>query len=240
MSDSDETGPTALLLFSGGQDSATALGWALERFPRVDTVGFTYGQRHVVEMEARAAVRHAVAATFPVWGARLGEDRVLDAGVLAELGGSTLTGEGAIEAPEDALPNTFVPGRNLLFLTLAAALAWQRSIGHLVAGVCETDDSGYPDCRDDTVKAMQVALNLGMDSRFVLHTPLMWLDKAQTWRLAERTGGEAWVEVVRTRTHTCYEGTRDTLHAWGYGCGRCPACRLRASGWRRYRHGPGA
>lgn len=224
----------AVVLLSGGQDSATVLAWALARFQRVDTIGFEYGQRHAVEMEARDSVRQALADLDPHWAERLGEDRVLDASVLADLGGSTLTDAGAIEAPPDGLPNTFVPGRNLLFFTLAAAWAWQRGARHVVSGVCETDSSGYPDCRDDTVKAMQVALNRGMDAHFVLHAPLMWLDKGETWRLAHQLGGDALVEVVRTRTHTCYEGVRGTLHPWGYGCGTCPACRIRADGWAAY------
>ncbi len=226
---------SALVLFSGGQDSAACLAWALERFERVETVGFAYGQRHDVELEARQGVLEALGAGFPAWAQRLGADRVLDAGVLGQISDTALTREAEIAYDERGLPNTFVPGRNLLFLTLAAALAQRQGIRHLVAGVCETDYSGYPDCRDDTIKAMQVALNLGMAERFVLHTPLMWLDKAQTWELTEALGGEALVDLVVERTHTCYHGERSRRHPWGYGCGTCPACRLRAEGWRRYR-----
>ena len=225
----------ALVLFSGGQDSTAALAWALERFAGVETVGFAYGQRHSVELEARRSVLAGLRETSPAWGDRLGEDRVLDADILGQISDTALTREAAIAYDEQGLPNTFVPGRNLLFFTLAAALAHRRGIRHLVAGVCETDSSGYPDCRDDTVKALQVTLNLGMAERLVLHTPLMWLDKAQTWQLLEELGGEALVALARERTHTCYRGDRQHRHPWGYGCGACPACELRAEGWYRYR-----
>ncbi len=224
----------ALVLFSGGQDSTAALAWALERFAGVETVGFAYGQRHDVELEARRAVLAGLREACPAWGQRLGADQVLDAGVLGEISDTALTREAAIAYDAQGLPNTFVPGRNLLFFTLAAALAHRRGIRHLVAGVCETDSSGYPDCRDDTVKALQVALNLGMAERLALHTPLMWRNKAQTWLLLESLGGDTLVELARERTHTCYRGDRQHRHPWGYGCGACPACELRAEGWRRY------
>jgi 7-cyano-7-deazaguanine synthase len=224
----------ALVLLSGGQDSGTCLAWALERFARVETLGFDYGQRHVVELECRAAVRDGLAALRPDWGARLGEDHTLDLGVLGRMSETALTREAEITLDAGGLPSTFVPGRNLLFLTFAAALAVRRGIRHLVGGMCETDYSGYPDCRDDTIKAMQVALNLGMDQRFVLHTPLMWRDKAQTWQLAEALAGEPLVSLLVRETHSCYLGVRDTLHPWGHGCGGCPACVLRRNGWERY------
>lgn len=219
----------ALVLFSGGQDSTACLAWALERFPHVETVGFAYGQRHHVELACRGPVRDAVAAR---WGG-LGPDHVLDlAGAFAGLGATALTSEAEITMGAEGLPTTFVPGRNLMFLTMAAALAYRRGLRHIVGGMCETDFSGYPDCRDDTVKAMQIALNLGMARRFVLHTPLMWLDKAATWAMAERLGLlEATVEL----THTCYRGDRSHRHDWGYGCGACPACLLRAEGWAKFR-----
>lgn len=221
----------AIVLYSGGQDSATCLAWALDRFDRVETVGFAYRQRHAVELEVR---REFLAGLPQPWRSRLGEDHRIDASVLADLGDTAMTAETAIAIAEDGLPTTFVPGRNLVFLTLAAALAYRRGLRHIVTGVCETDYSGYPDCRDDTVKALQVALNLGMERRFVLHTPLMWIDKAGTWALAERLGGRALVELVREHTHSCYRGDRSRRHDWGYGCGDCPACRLRAQGWERY------
>ena len=224
----------ALVLFSGGQDSATCLAWALERFGRVETLGFDYGQRHRVELACRDAVRAGILAGFPGWAARLGEDHTLPLAALGAISDTALTREGEIRLREDGLPNTFVPGRNLVFLTFAAALAYRRGLRHLVAGMCETDYSGYPDCRDDTIKALQVALNLGMDRRFVLHTPLMWRDKAATWRLAERLGGAGLVELIRVESHSCYLGDRSALHDWGHGCGSCPACALRRAGWERY------
>jgi 7-cyano-7-deazaguanine synthase len=231
-------GEGALVLFSGGQDSTTALAWALERFGRVETVGFDYGQRHHVELDCREPIREGLGGLKPDWGDRLGEDHLLDLAVLGQVSDTALTREAEIAFGTDGLPNTFVPGRNLLFFTLAAALAYRRGIRHLVGGMCETDYSGYPDCRDDTLKALQVAINLGMDSRLVLHTPLMWLDKPQTWRMADTMGGPELVELIRTGTHSCYLGDRNRLHDWGYGCGRCPACELRENGWRRYREGP--
>ena len=234
------TDGSALVLFSGGQDSTTTLAWALDRYDHVETVGFDYRQRHAVELEVRSVVVDSLRARFPQWGNRLGEDHLVDLRVLGQISETSLTGGMAIAMADDGLPNTFVPGRNLIFLNFAAAIAYRRGIRHIVTGVCETDYSGYPDCRDDTTKAMQLALNLGMDTRFVLHTPLMWIDKAETWSLADALGGEILVEVVRTQTHTCYEGQREHLHDWGYGCGACPACDLRAAGYRKYSAGRGA
>ncbi len=231
---------SALVLFSGGQDSTTCLAWALERFDRVETVGFDYRQRNRVELEARPKVRAAIVAAFPRWAARLGDDHVIDLAALAAISDSAMTRDVAIAARADGLPNTFVPGRNLLFLTCAAAIAYRRGLRRIVAGMCETDYSGYPDCRDDTIKAMQLALNLGMQRRFVLETPLMWRDKAATWELARDLGGDALVELIRTETHSCYKGDRSHLHDWGYGCAACPACELRASGWRRWREATGS
>lgn len=225
----------ALVLFSGGQDSATCLAWACETFGRVETVGFDYRQRHGIELTTRDAFRQALGERFPAWMARLSEDRLLDAGALADIGASAMIEDVAIEMGANGLPTTFVPGRNILFLTLAAALAYRRGLKHIITGVCETDYSGYPDCRDDTVKAVQVALNLGMESRFVLHTPLMWIDKAGTWAMAERLGGTPLIELIVEHTHSCYVGDRTHRHDWGYGCTACPACELRAAGWRRWK-----
>lgn len=225
----------AIVLFSGGQDSATCLAWALDQFERVETVGFNYGQRHAVELACRETVRAGLAKLNPIWAQRLGEDHMLDLGVLGQISDTALTKDAEIKMTASGLPSTFVPGRNLLFLTLTAALAYRREIKHLVTGVCETDYSGYPDCRDDTIKALQVALNLGMEKRFVLHTPLMWIDKAETWRLTERLGGENLVKLFVTETHSCYLGDRSKLHDWGHGCGTCPACELRRQGYLRYR-----
>ncbi|MEO1329241.1 MAG: 7-cyano-7-deazaguanine synthase QueC [Pseudomonadota bacterium] len=225
----------ALVLFSGGQDSATCLVWALERFERVETVGFDYGQRHRVELDVRAAFREKLIEAFPAWSARLGEDHRLDAAVLKQLGATAMTDAIAIETTDAGLPSTFVPGRNLLFFVLAGALAYRRDLRHLVGGMCETDYSGYPDCRDDTLKAQQAALSLGLDRRTAIHTPLMWRDKAETFALAHRLGGDALVALILEHTHTCYLGDRSQRHDWGYGCGACPACELRADGWRRYR-----
>ena len=225
----------ALILFSGGQDSATCLAWALDRFERVETVGFDYGQRHRVELDVRHSFREQVVAIDARWAKRLGPDHMLDLSILGQVSDTALTRDAEIALRADGLPNTFVPGRNLLFFTLAAALASRRELRHLVGGMCETDYSGYPDCRDDTLKSLQVTLNLGMGSRSVLHTPLMWRDKAQTWALAESLGGAALVELIRTGTHSCYRGEHDVLHAWGYGCGDCPACDLRSNGWEAYR-----
>ncbi|RCX08551.1 7-cyano-7-deazaguanine synthase QueC [Extensimonas vulgaris] len=225
----------ALVLFSGGQDSTTCLAWALERFALVETVGFNYGQRHHVEMHARTQVLGALRAQFPVWGARLGQDHVIDLSVLGRISDTALTRDVAIQMDAAGLPNTFVPGRNLLFFQLAAALGYRRGLHTLVGGMCETDYSGYPDCRDDTIKALQVAVSLGMGQHFTFDTPLMWLDKAQTWELAHALGGQALVDIVIEHTHTCYLGERGVRHAWGYGCGHCPACALRQAGYERWR-----
>jgi len=229
MTQRSQTPDTALVLFSGGQDSTTCLAWALARYPHVETVGFHYGQRHAIEMACREPIRQALASD------RLGIDHVVDlTATIAGLGQTAMTADIAIEMDQGGLPNTFVPGRNLLFLTCAAAIAYRRGLRRIVTGVCETDFSGYPDCRDDTVKAMQLALNLGMQRRFVLETPLMWRDKAATWALAFDLGGEALVGVIRELTHTCYLGNRTDHHIWGFGCGTCPACDLRARGWERW------
>ncbi len=231
------SGETALVLFSGGQDSATCLAWALDRFAHVETIGFDYGQRHRVELDVRHSFRDRLAADFPAWGERLGADHLLNLDLLGEIGTTAMTSDTEIAMLANGLPNTFVPGRNLLFFTAAAALAYRRGIRHLVGGMCETDYSGYPDCRDDTIKSLQVTLGLGMDQRFVLHTPLMWIDKAATWEMAEQLGGPGLVDLVTEATHTCYLGDRTHRHAWGFGCGSCPACELRKSGWERFQAG---
>ncbi|MDR6631698.1 7-cyano-7-deazaguanine synthase [Phyllobacterium sp. 1468] len=225
----------ALVLFSGGQDSATCLAWALSRFDRVETVGFDYGQRHRIELEVRGQFRSALAAKFPQWAARLGDDHMLDASIVGQLGSTAMTQDIAIEMAENGLPNTFVPGRNLLFFTLAGALAYRRGLRVLVGGMCETDYSGYPDCRDDTLKAQQVVLSLGLDRRLTIETPLMWLDKAETFALARDLGGEPLLDLIVEHTHTCYLGDRSQRHEWGYGCNSCPACELRANGWRKFK-----
>jgi 7-cyano-7-deazaguanine synthase len=224
----------ALVLLSGGQDSTVCLAWALDRFPHVETIAFDYGQRHAVELACRLRVRDGIRNGFAGWAGRLGDDHLLDLPVLSQISDTALTRDAEIRLGESGLPNTFVPGRNLLFFTFAAAVAYRRGLRHLVGGMCETDYSGYPDCRDDTLKALQVTLNLGMAERLVLHTPLMWLDKAATWQLAEALGGAALVELVRTETHSCYRGDRTLLHEWGYGCGSCPACELRERGYRQF------
>jgi 7-cyano-7-deazaguanine synthase len=235
---------TALVLFSGGQDSTTCLAHALSRFQRVETIGFDYGQRHRVEMDARLRVLAELRTQFPAWTDKLGDDHVLDLAVLGQVSETSLTRDMAFQMESTGLPNTFVPGRNLLFLTLAAALAYRRELQVIVTGVCETDFSGYPDCRDDTMKAMQLALSLGMDKRYLIDTPLMWIDKAATWQLAhdlgERAqpgGGQQLVDLIVEHTHTCYQGDRVHRHAWGYGCGSCPACDLRAKGFARWAEG---
>jgi 7-cyano-7-deazaguanine synthase len=230
-------GKNALVLFSGGQDSTTCLAWALDRFASVETVGFTYGQRHVAEMDARPRVLDSIRGRFPKWVSRLGDDHVLALDVLAQIGGTAMTEDVCIATREDGLPNTFVPGRNLMFLMAAAALGARRGISDLVGGMCETDYSGYPDCRSETMEAMQRALNLGMAGVFTIHTPLMHIDKAASWRMAETLGGRALVDLIVDETVTCYLGDRTQQHEWGYGCGRCPACKLRTSGYERYRGG---
>jgi 7-cyano-7-deazaguanine synthase len=224
----------ALVLFSGGQDSTVCLAWALARFARVETIGFGYGQRHAVELVMRPQIRAQLARMNPDWAQRLSEDHLVNLNALAAISETALTRDVAIEIADTGLPTTFVPGRNLIFFTFAAALAYRRGIKHLVAGMCETDYSGYPDCRDDTIKALQVTLGLGMDRRFVLHTPLMWIDKAGTFALAQKIGGAALLDLVIEETHSCYRGDRTQRHDWGYGCGACPACRLRAEGFSRF------
>ena len=232
----------ALVLFSGGQDSTTCLAHALSHYERVETLAFDYGQRHHVELQARLQVLAQIKAQFPSWAHKLGDDHLLDLAVLGQVSETSLTRDMAFKMEGSGLPNTFVPGRNLLFLTLAAALAYRRDLDVIVTGVCETDFSGYPDCRDDTMKAMQIALSLGMDRRLLIETPLMWIDKAQTWQLAhdlgaraQAEGGERLVNLIVEHTHTCYLGDREHRHAWGYGCGTCPACDLRAKGWQRWK-----
>jgi 7-cyano-7-deazaguanine synthase len=227
----------ALVLFSGGQDSTTCLAWALDRFEKVETVGFDYGQRHRIELDCRAVLRAGLSRLKPEWGDRLGDDHTIALTALGEISNTALTSDIQIEMDEGGLPNTFVPGRNLIFLTFAAALAFRRGLKHIVGGMCETDFSGYPDCRDDTIKALQVALNLGMERRFVLETPLMWMDKADTWKPAKSSGGDELVRIIVEDSHTCYLGERGQRHDWGYGCGTCPACDLRKRGYERFAAG---
>jgi len=224
----------ALVLLSGGQDSTVCLAWALQRFSQVETIGFAYGQRHEIEMAARQKVLEQIRVQFPKWAKRLGADHVLDLALLGQISDTALTDERAIEMNESGLPNTFVPGRNLLFLTFAATVAYRRGLNLLVGGMCETDFSGYPDCRDNTLKALQVAISLGLDAPMTIETPLMWFDKSQTWALTERLGGEALIALVAEHTHTCYVGDRSRRHEWGYGCGLCPACDLRRSGYNAW------
>jgi 7-cyano-7-deazaguanine synthase len=225
----------ALVLFSGGQDSTVCLAWALERFASVETVGFDYGQRHRAELDVRPRIRERIKTLRPAWASRLGDDHMVKLDALAAISQTALTRDVAIEIAQNGLPTTFVPGRNLAFFAFAGALAYRRGVKHLVAGMCETDFSGYPDCRDDTVKAMQVVLTLGMDRRVVIHTPLMWIDKAATFAMAQEIGGDALVELLVEETHTCYLGDRSRRHSWGYGCGTCPACRLRADGFAKWK-----
>ncbi len=227
----------ALVLLSGGQDSAVCLASALSRYEIVETVGFTYGQRHSVELECRPKLRDAMIAAFPQWAERLGSDHLLDLSVLGNVSDTALTSEAEIAFSANGLPNTFVPGRNLLFFTMAAALAYRRGIRHLIGGMCQTDYSGYPDCRRDTLTTLNEALNLGMAQRFVIETPLMWRTKAETWALTEAIGGSRLVEIVAEHTHTCYKGDRSHRYDWGYGCGECPACHLRAKGYEDWREG---
>ena len=226
---------TALVLFSGGQDSTVCLAWALTRFARVETVGFDYGQRHAVELTLRPRIRERMAALNPDWQARLGYDHVIALDALAAISDSALTRDTAIEIADNGLPTTFVPGRNLIFFCFSGALAYRRGARHLVAGMCETDYSGYPDCRDNTAKAMQVALALGLDKRLTIHTPLMWIDKAGTFAMAEELGGQPLLDLVVEETHSCYLGDRTHWHNWGFGCGECPACQLRAQGFAKFR-----
>jgi 7-cyano-7-deazaguanine synthase len=225
---------SALVLFSGGQDSTTCLAWALTRYAKVETIGFDYGQRHAVELTVRPALLQKLRAHSSAWNNRLGEDHLVDLSLIAKISNTALTQEVEIAMQENGLPNTFVPGRNLLFMTVAATVAYRRGLDVLVGGMCETDFSGYPDCRDDTMKALQVALNLGMATRLKLETPLMWINKAQTWEMAYELGGPSLIALIREDTHTCYLGERGALHDWGYGCATCPACDLRARGYRQF------
>ncbi|WP_425062640.1 7-cyano-7-deazaguanine synthase QueC [Pyruvatibacter mobilis] len=227
-------GAGALVLFSGGQDSTTTLAWALDRYQRVETIGFDYGQRHGVELEQRRMVLDHLAQAFPAWAVKLGEDHMLDLSDLGRISETALTRDAEIAFDAEGLPSTFVPGRNLLFFTYAAAIAFRRGLSVLVGGMCETDYSGYPDCRDTTLKTLQAAITLGMGRDFVIETPLMWIDKAATWAMAEGLGGAPLMEIIREDTHTCYLGERSTLHDWGHGCGSCPACELRAQGWQSF------
>jgi len=224
----------ALVLFSGGQDSTTCLAWALDRYEHVETIGFDYGQRHVVELECRSKILVQIKRNFPQWADRLGSDHMVDLQLLGQISDTSLTQEKAIEMQANGLPNSFVPGRNLIFFTFAAAVAYRRGLHSLVGGMCETDYSGYPDCRDNTLKAMQVALSLGLDAPMVIETPLMWMNKAATWRMANKLGGDAMIRLIQDQTHTCYVGNHSTQHEWGYGCGSCPACELRKRGYEEY------
>jgi len=224
----------ALVLFSGGQDSTTCVAWALERYAHVETIGFSYGQRHLVELECRQNLIEQMRLRFPRWSAKLGDDHMLDLSLLGQVSDTSLTQEKAIEFQVNGLPNTFVPGRNILFFTLAATIAYRRGLTVLVGGMCETDYSGYPDCRDNTLKALQVVLSLGLDCPMVVETPLMWINKADTWHMARALGGDAFVQLVEEHTHTCYLGDRSTRHSWGYGCGQCPACELREQAYSTF------
>lgn len=224
----------ALVLFSGGQDSTVCLAWALDHFAYVETIGFDYGQRHSVELESRLHVRQQLHEKFPRWAKRLGDDHLLDLSLLGQISDTALTSQREIEMNAGGLPNTYVPGRNLLFFTFAGTVADRRGLSALVGGMCETDFSGYPDCRDNTLKALQVAISLGMDTAMTIETPLMWLDKAETWAMTERLGGEPLIELVVEHTHSCYLGDREHRHAWGYGCGLCPSCDLRRKGYETW------
>ncbi len=225
----------AIVLFSGGQDSTTCLAWALSRYERVETIGFDYGQRHAIELTVRPILLQKIRKQFPQWASKLGEDHMIDLSLISKISSTAMTEDVEIVMQHNSLPNTFVPGRNLLFMTVAATVAYRRSLNVLIGGMCETDFSGYPDCRDDTMKALQVALNLGMATQIKLETPLMWIDKAATWKLGQKLGGEVLVNLIRADTHTCYLGQRGALHDWGYGCGTCPACALRARGYQQFK-----
>ncbi len=231
---------TALVVFSGGQDSTACLAWALARYAHVETVGFDYGQRHRVELHCRARVRIEITKHFAAWAPRLGSDHLLDLRLLGQISDTALTETRAIEMQANGLPNTFVPGRNLIFLNFAAALAYRRGASVLVGGMCETDFSGYPDCRDNTLKALQVAISLGLGSPMTIETPLMWLTKAQSWAMAEQLGGPELNDLIIEHTHTCYLGDRSVRHDWGYGCAQCPACDLRREGYKLWRAAKGA
>lgn len=230
-------GDNALVLFSGGQDSTVCLAWALDRYPRVETIGFSYGQRHAVELTQRRIVLESIPATFPAWSDRLGPDHEIALTELGRLSETALTRESEISMTKAGLPSTFVPGRNLLFLVYAAAVAYRRDITTIVGGMCETDYSGYPDCRADTIRAQEEAIALGLDKPFKIETPLMYVDKAGTWAMAAELGGAPLVDLIREETHTCYLGDRTKHHAWGWGCGECPACQLRARGWEIWQAG---
>lgn len=225
---------SALVLFSGGQDSTTCLAWALDKFSHVETVAFNYNQRHVVELECRKVVLQNIRTQFPEWADKLGEDHLLDIPVLGSISHTALTQDREIEFSKSGLPTTFVPGRNLLFLTLASAIAYRRGIEVLVGGMCETDFSGYPDCRDETIKSQEKTLSLGLDYPLIIETPLMWIDKAATWKMANDIGGNRLINIIKNDTHTCYLGDRSVSHDWGFGCGTCPACELRKAGWNKF------
>jgi 7-cyano-7-deazaguanine synthase len=225
---------SALVLFSGGQDSTVCLAWALQRYSRVETIGFHYGQRHSIELVCRHQVLEQFKENFKKWAPKMGEDHVMDLSLLGQISDTALTHERELAMHRSGLPNTFVPGRNLLFFTFAATVAYRRDLGVLIGGMCETDFSGYPDCRDNTLKATQLALSLGLDLPLVIQTPLMWLDKAQTWALSQSLGGKTLTDIIVEETHTCYLGDREHRHAWGYGCGQCPACTLRARGYHAW------
>lgn len=224
----------ALVLFSGGQDSTTCLAWALERYAHVETIGYAYGQRHSVELQCRQTVLNRLRRDFPQWSVKLGEDHMLDLSVLGQISDTALTQDKAIALQKCGLPNTFVPARNILFFTFASAVAYRRGLEVLVGGMCETDYSGYPDCRDNTLKSLQVTMSLGLETPMVVETPLMWLDKEATWSLAESLGGDALIEIIKQDTHTCYMGDRSVQHDWGFGCGDCPACDLRSKGYKKF------
>ena len=224
----------ALVMFSGGQDSATCLAWALENYSFVETVGFTYHQKHSVELKCRKSVLQKIGSIRSNWSERLADDHVIDLSIISELGESALTRDMDIKMMENGLPSTFVPGRNVFFFLAAGVLMYRRGISILVAGMCETDFSGYPDCRDETIKAMQNALNLGLEKPLLIETPLMWIDKSQTWKMAKDLGGQNLVDLIVEETHTCYRGERSEKYDWGYGCDNCPACELRKNGYRKF------
>jgi len=227
----------ALLLFSGGQDSATCLAWALDQFSHVETVGFDYEQRHTVEMQCRDKVRESVIEAFPEWGEKLGPDYIVDLSALGRISETSLTRDSEITMNEEGLPSTFVPGRNLIFLNFAAAVGYRRGLTTLIGGMCEADFSGYPDCRKETLDATMKSISLGMDKVFTLETPLMHVSKAEAWDVAHKLGGDKLVEIILEDTHTCYVGERGQRHDWGYGCAACPACELRDKGWEAYQAG---
>lgn len=224
----------ALVLFSGGQDSTVCLAWALDTFDNVYTIGFDYGQRHAVELDCRTKILEKIGSVKPQWQARLGNDNVIDMSFISSLGQTAMTSDMQIKIAESGLPNTFVPGRNVFFLTAAACCAYRLGVGHLVGGMCETDYSGYPDCRHDTLQSLAQSLTLSMDSEISIHTPLMWKDKADTWQMATDLAGDALIDLIIHDSHTCYTGDRSSLHKWGYGCGDCPACALRQRGFEKW------